>query len=162
MIDVTEYSSRTSCLIDILKHILNTDENFNQLNIKIFDLKLKHIYLGFVFLYKEKEFENEILIKKIFELLEKNEKMTKKVDVIGDKFYYLFEGNKKLKNMKQYDIVTAGTQTSLQLIYETNQKDNSMDDFEIGSYKEFIDIIRKNLTENMPYIRIKPIINSSL
>ena len=160
LIDVTEYSLQSSCLIDMLKYILEKDNNFTQLIKNIVILKLSHIYLGFIFRNIEKEIENEKLIEKIFESLENNKVLTTKVDVIGDKFYYLFEGNKKLKNMKQYDIVTAAVQASLQHIDGSNLKDNSMDNFEIGSYEEFIDIIGKNITKNMPYIRIKSLKNS--
>ena len=86
--------------------------------------------------------------------------MTKKVDVIGDKFYYLFEGYKKNKNIKNYDIIKAGRQASLQHVDRTNLNNNSMEGFEIDSYKDFIDIIRKLFHKNMPFIRIKPINNS--
>ena len=160
LINVTEYSLQTSCLIDMLRRILKEDENFKQLDIEIIDLKLRDIYLGFVFTYKEKEIENEKLIEKIFELLEKNEKMTKKVDVIGDKFYYLFEGYKRTKNIRYYDIIETGQQASLQHVDGTYLKNNSIDDFEIGDYKEFIKIIKLILPKNISYIRINSTKNS--
>ena len=99
--------------------------------------------------------ENRELMTKIFEWLEKNDKMTKSVDVIGDKFYYLFQGYKKTKNLKHYDIIDGGKQTTLQHLDKTN-KDSDISDFKIASYKEFIEIIKKLIYQNMPFVKISP------
>jgi len=109
-IDVMEYSLKNSCLIDILTNILKRDENFIKSGILIVTIRQQHIYLGFVF--QKQTMENEELITKIFDWSEKNDKMTKRVDVIGDKFYYLFQGYKKTKNLKHYDIIDSAIQTT--------------------------------------------------
>ena len=152
-IDVTEYSLKNSCLIDMLTDILQKDENFINSGISIKTVKQQHIYLGFVF--EKQIMENRELITKIFDWLEKNDKMTKSVDVIGDKFYYLFQGYKKTKNLKHYDIIDGGKQTTLQHLDKTN-KDSDISDFKIASYKEFIEIIKKLIYQNMPFVKISP------
>ena len=63
------------------------------------------------------------------------------------------QGYKKIKNLKHYDIIDSGTQTTLQTLFKRN-KDNDISDFKIKNYKDFIGEIKKLLYPNMPYIKI--------
>ena len=85
-----KYTLKTSCLADMLIDILNKNYNYFQRDIEIIKIAQTYIYLGYVF-YNE-PMENRDLMNKIIEWLEENDKMNKKVDVIGDKFYYFLKG----------------------------------------------------------------------
>jgi hypothetical protein len=149
----SKYSLKDSCLVDMLVNILKNDANFINTGVTISTLKKTNIYL--IYHLKDKSIENSELIYNIFNCLNNNAEMTKTIDVIGDKFYYLFQGIKKTKNIKHYDIITSGTQTALQHLDKTN-KDSDISDFKIASYKEFIEIIKKLIYQNMPFVKISP------
>ena len=88
-----KYTLKTSCLTEMLIDILRNNYNFFQSDIEIIAIGQTYIYLGYVF--KNEPMENRDLMNKIIEWLEENDKMNKKVDVIGDKFYYFLNGYKK-------------------------------------------------------------------
>ena len=97
--------------------------------------------------------ENGDLMNKIIEWLKENDKMNKKVDIIGDKFYYFFKGYKIIKSLKHYNIYDSAEQNTYDHIYNTHD-DNNILEFEIKKYENFVEEIRKLIYSNIPYIKI--------
>ena len=135
----------------MLMDILFKNNNFNNFHLSILTAQQTFIYLGFVFNSKTMEIGD--LMNKIIEWLKENDKMNKKVDVIGDKFYYFFKGYKKILSLKHYNIYDSANQNTLDHIYNTHD-DNNILEFEIKNYEKFIEEIRKLIYSNIPYIKI--------
>jgi len=150
-ITFVKYTLKTSCISEMLIDILYKNNNFNNFDLVILTAQQTFIYLGFVF--EKKTMENGDLMNKIIEWLKENDKMNKKVDVIGDKFYYFFKGYKKIKSLKHYNIYDSARQNTLDHIYNTHD-DNNILEFEIKKYENFIEEIRKLIYSNIPYIKI--------
>ena len=148
-----KYTLKTSCLADMLMDILNKNYNFFQRDIEIIKIAQTYIYLGYVF-YNE-PMENRDLMNKIIEWLEENDKMNKKVDVIGDKFYYFLKGYKKIKSLKHYNMVDSAKHNTLDHLYNTHE-DNNIFELNIKKYDTFIEEIKKLVYSDIPFIKIFP------
>ena len=143
------YTLKTSCLADMLEDILRNDKKFK--DIRIILEKQTYIYIGYIF-YNE-VIENNQFMKNIITRLKENEEMRSHIDVIGDRFYYLLKGYKKIKSLKHYNMVDSGRSIAFDNIYKTIG-DNNINEFNLESYDEFIQEIEKLIYQGIPYIEI--------
>jgi len=147
-----KYTLKTSCLSDMLIDILDKNQDFIHSNIEIIKVQQNFIYMGYIF--KNKAMENRELMNKIIEWLkEDEEKMNKKLDIIGDKFYYFLKGYIKIKSMKHYNMVDSALENTYDHLYNTHE-DNNILEFEIKKYENFIEEIRKFIYSDIPFIKI--------
>ena len=147
----SNYNLTNSCLIDMLEDILNNETHFNKdFNCSIDTLKLKNIYL--ILQLNEKKRDNEDFIKGIFDYLDNKANMTAPVDVIGDRFYYLFEGYKKISSLKHYNMVDSAWASAYDLFYSSKQHNNVT--IELKEYEDFKKKIRELINLNDPYIEM--------
>ena len=145
----SKYSLKDSCLVDMLVNILKNDANFINTGVTISTLKKTNIYL--IYHLKDKSIENSELIYNIFNCLNNNAEMTKTIDVIGDKFYYLLKGYKQITRLKHYNIYDSAWSWAYDLLYGSyNTNDNLK--FNMNDYKVFIDYMKELIKINEPYI----------
>ena len=150
-IKFTEYNLKTSCLTDMLIYILSKDRNIIKNDISIISLEKTDIYLGFTF--KNGIIENKKFMNDIIEWLEENEEMGKNVDVIGDRFYYLLKGYKKIKSLKHYNIIDSAISISDDNLYKT-VKNNNILEFTFDEYQLFIKEIKKYINSGVFFVEI--------
>ena len=146
-----KYTLKTSCLSDMLIDILSRNENFINSNIEIIKVQQNFIFMGYIF--KNEKLENDELMDKIIVWLKEDDKMNKKVDVIGDKFYYFLKGYIKIKSLKHYNMVDSALENTYDHLYNTHE-DNNILEFEIKNYENFIDEIRKFIYSGIPFVKI--------
>ena len=145
----SKFSLKDSCLVDMLVNILKNDANFINTGVTISTLKKMNIYL--IYHLKDKSIENSELIYNIFNCLNNNSEMTKTMDVIGDKFYYLLKGYKQITRLKHYNIYDSAWSWAYDLLYGSyNTNDNLK--FDMNDYKVFIDYMKELIKINEPYI----------
>ena len=135
----------------MLIDILSRNENFINYNIEIIKVQQNFIFMGYIF--KNEKLENDELMDKIIVWLKEDDKMNKKVDVIGDKFYYFLKGYIKIKSLKHYNMVDSALENTYDHLYNTHE-DNNILEFEIKNYKNFIDEIRKFIYSGIPFVKI--------
>ena len=146
----SDYTLDDECLINMLIDILTDNKNFNKdIDSGIYSWKLKKIFL--IFQLKDKEKKNEKLIKDIFVFLDNYKELTKTVDVIGDGFYYFFEGFKKVSELKHYNMVDSAWGAAYDLFY-TKKQHNNVTNLNFSKYEDFKEKIKEIIKENDPYI----------
>ena len=147
----TSYNLKSVCLFDMLKEILSDDDDFKNNGISIYRWDQKKIFAQFEF--SKNVMENNKFMDYIIERLDKNTKMKEKVDVIGDRFYYLFKGYKKTTSLKHYNMIDSAWSISYTKLFNTIY-DNDITDFEIKDYRKFIEEIKKYIKKDKHYVEI--------
>ena len=147
----SSYSLKSHCLFDMLNNILSDDDDFKNNGISIYNWKQKKIFAQFSF--SKNVMENNKFMDYIIDRLNKNTKMEEQVDVIGDRFYYLFKGYKKETSLKHYNMIDSAWSLSYTKLFDTVY-DNDVMDFEIKDYKTFIEEIKKYIKHDKHYVEI--------
>ena len=151
----TEYSLKYSCLCEMLKYILKDDSNFGD-NVKSFrHFNQKNIFLLYVL--KNEIIDNDQFMNNIIKWLNNNKEMTNKVDVIGDRFYYLLDSFKKVTAIKHYNMIDSAWSITYDTLYNIKLEDNSGLNFKMEKYQDFIDEIKNLIKPGEKYIDIIPI-----
>ena len=144
------YGLNFSCLADVLEDILSDEKKFKEkIDYRMVALKKKNIYL--IYPLMEAEENNTKFIENIFKFLEKDTNMRKVVDVIGDKFYYKFEGYKKLTILKINNMAESGWTSAYDSFYGYISN-NDILNFDIESYDVFIKMMKDFINGNHPFI----------
>ncbi len=144
------YALNYSCLTYVLSDILSRGKKFNEkFDSFVYTLRKKNIYL--IYQLKEKEKDNSEFIKQLFDFLISNTDIRKNVDVIGDKFYYKLKGYKKASAWKLNEMEVTGYASNYDSFYNSSSN-NDLLEFDIESYDEYIELMKKFIQKDEPYI----------
>ena len=80
--------------------------------------------------------------------------MNDTVDLIGDRFYYLLKGYKKISAVRHDNMFDSAWWITYDTLYERKQEDNNDLDFTMNKYQDFIDEIGKHINIQTKYIDI--------
>ena len=152
----TEFSLKYSCLCDMLINILTKNNNFMKKIRRFHNFNQKYIFLLFIFRNGSLE-KNEQFLNDTIKWLNESESMTKEVDIIGDRFYYLLKSHKRLISIKHDNMIDSALTITYNTLYNIHIDDNNDLDFEMEEYQDFFDEITKYINPNANYIDIIPI-----
>ena len=150
----TEFNLKDTCLSQILIDILNEEDNMRQNDIAVNLLNQKYIYIRYTFY--DKTIENNDFRNYLITWLENYEEMENKIDVIGDRFYYLLKGYKTETTLKHYNIYDSAFSSIYGKLYST-VKDNNDLKFEMKTYQDFTEYIKGFINKNKYYVEIEPV-----
>ena len=148
-----EYNLKSSCLFELFVDIISKDKHFINQDISIVPIKQKYIYIGYTF--KNEVIENKEFMTNLIDWLKDNEDMERKKDIIGDKFYYLFQGYKKAERKIHLNMIEAAWQIAYDHLFKTFRDFDSILEFNIEDYKSFIKEIEKLVYPSIPFVEIK-------
>ena len=146
-----EYNLEVECLTQILTDILSKDKNLIENDISIELLNQKSVYL--LFYFNNETINNEDFIKNLKLWLEKNKEMEEDVDIIGDKFYYVFKGIKKVISLKHNNMIDCGVKSSYSKLYHNEDNNNDLN-FSMENYQEFVKYFDDNLNPKTYFVEI--------
>ena len=149
----TENSLKYVCLCDMLKDILMKDQNFTKIIYRFSCISQKNIVLSFIF-HRDSLMENVPFINNTFKLLIDNENMTKPVDIIGGRFYYILKGYKTKTGIKHNNMYDSASLLTYNILYKINKESNDGLNFDIKEYKDYIEEIRKFIKLDIKYIDV--------
>ena len=152
----TEFSLKYSCLCDMLINILTKNNNFMKKIRRFHNFNQKYIFLLFIFRNGSLE-KNEQFLNDTIKWLNESESMTKEVDIIGDRFYYLLKSHKRLISIKHDNMIDSALTITYNTLYNIHIDDNNDLNFEMEEYQDFFDEITKYINPNANYIDIIPI-----
>ena len=152
----TENSLKYVCLCDMLKDILMKDQNFTKIIYRFSCISQKNIVLSFIF-HRDSLMENAPFINNTFKLLIDNENMTKPVDIIGGRFYYILKGYKTKTGIKHNNMYDSASLLTYNILYKINKESNDGLNFDIKEYKDYIEEIRKFIKLDIKYIDVFPL-----
>ena len=150
----TEYSLKSLCLCNMLRYILEKDSNFMNIIRYIRFYEQKYIFLFFLFRREKSDRNYSRFINNITEGLSNNVAMNDTVDLIGDRFYYLLKGYKKISAVRHDNMFDSAWWITYDTLYERKQEDNNDLDFTMNEYQDFIKEIGKHINNQTKYIDI--------
>ena len=146
-----EYNLEVECLTQILTDILSKDKNLIKNDISIELLNQKSVYL--LFYFNNETINNEEFIKNLKKWLEEHKEMEEDVDIIGDKFYYVFKGIKKVISLKHNNMIDCGVKSSYSKLYHNEDNNNDLN-FSMENYQEFVKYFDDNLNPETYFVEI--------
>ena len=146
----SEYNLKTLCIINMLIKIISSDL-FKTKSVSLSTISQNDIYLRYTFENQDNSINNMHFIDYLIDSLENNIDMTKDVDVIGDRFYYLLRNYKKDSTIKHDTLRQSAISSSYANLYKTSS-DNSILGFNMDNYKKFVDYVRTIMKSDAPYI----------
>ena len=146
-----EYNLEVECLTQILTDILSKDKNLIENDISIELLNQKSVYL--LFYFNNETINNEEFIKNLKLWLEEHKEMEEEVDIIGDKFYYVFKGIKKVISLKHNNMIDCGVKSSYSKLYHNEDNNNDLN-FSMENYQEFVKYFDDNLNPKTYFVEI--------
>ncbi len=83
--------------------------------------------------------------------------MTKPVDIIGGRFYYILKGYKTKTGIKHNNMYDSASLLTYNILYKINKESNDGLNFDIKEYKDYIEEIRKFIKLDIKYIDVFPL-----
>ena len=151
-IQFSQYSLKSSCLADLFIDILSNNETFQELDIQISTLKRNNIYM--IYYFKDKLEITHDFIGDIFRILNGNEYIRKRVDVLGDRFYYKLKGYQKLNKIRHINMYDFAWSSAYDSVYNTRDSNDNLE-FKFEKYEDYIEELKKYINSDKPHIDLK-------
>ena len=94
------------------------------------------------------------ILRDIFRILNGNEYIRKRVDVLGDRFYYKLKGYQKLNKIRHINMYDFAWSSAYDSVYNTRDSNDNLE-FKFEKYEDYIEELKKYINSDKPHIDLK-------